>query len=294
MNRFLSFLFALFALSFLLPENVSAFTPDTLQMKEDIRVLSSDSLQGRKARSLGNIMARSYIVKRLSDLGYNVILDSFSTKDSLSLCNVYAVKKGKDADSKIVIGAHYDHLGVKDGEIYNGADDNASGVATVLQLAQAYSSMRKPNSSVIFALWDGEEIGIKGSIYYMKAHKGDSIAAYLNFDMVGRNSDEAKPWLVSFHFSSGKEYLKKLQMEAVEKYHLSLWPVYKEWDLRGGSDNISFAMNGIPCVWWHTDGHPDFHKPTDTEDKINYPKLQEIIKSAYYLSKKIAYGAKIR
>ena len=200
--------------------------------------------------------------------------------------NILACIPGK-GKGVVVVGAHYDHLGldttiVGDG-CYNGADDNASGVSAVLQLANAIKkSRKKPERTIVFALWDGEEEGLLGSRFFVKRSSFLSdISAYMNFDMVGRSEGE-NPRNVSYIFSAGNSSFGEWLKADVESYGLGLDPLYKASNnLLGGSDNSPFARKGVPIVWYHTEGHPDYHRPSDTADKIDYPKLLEITRAAY-------------
>ncbi len=187
-----------------------------------------------------------------------------------------------------MIGAHYDHLGVDpllDGDkIYNGADDNASGVSAVLQIARAFvESGVQPERTVIFCLWDGEEKGLLGSEYFMQTFSEPSkIKGYLNFDMIGRNNNEANPEHVVYFYTQAHPAFEQWLRNDIEERGLRLKPNYRPWDNPvGGSDNGSFAKRGVPIIWYHTDGHPDYHQPSDHADKINYQKNVDITRAAF-------------
>lgn len=283
-----------------------------------ITFLASDALQGREAGKPGGEIAAEYLKSILMDIGikplgesyfqpfeaysrerqkrtrYTVHPDSIhkykaeNTFRKLYMQNVLGYIEGKRKDEFIIIGAHYDHLGIDDAlagdKIYNGADDNASGVSAVLQIAKAFvESGEKPLRSVIFAFWDGEELGLLGSEYYMLTCKEYSrIKAYLNFDMVGRNKDENKPRHVDYFYTEAHPSFGEWLRNDIETYNLRIEPVYRPWDNpMGGSDNGSFAKRNIPIIWYHTDGHADYHQPSDHTDKINWDKLVEITKAAY-------------
>ncbi len=206
----------------------------------------------------------------------------------LPLTNVMARIEGKNPNEIVVMGAHYDHLGVDpllDGDkIYNGADDNASGVSAVLQIARAFlESGVKPERTIIFALWDGEEKGLLGSEHFVLTYPDLSkIKGYINFDMIGRNNNEAKPKHVVYFYTEAHPAFGEWLKNDVEKYGLQLEPNYRPWDRPiGGGDNGSFAKRDIPIIWYHTDGHPDYHQPSDHADRINYEKVVEITRAAY-------------
>lgn len=111
----------------------------------------------------------------------------------------------------------------------------------------------------------------------------------MNFDMIGRNNDENKPnHVVYFYTDTHPQYGKWLK-DSIRKYNFSLAPDYRPWDKPvSGSDNASFARHNIPIIWYHTDGHPDYHQPGDHADKLNWEKLVEITKTAYLTMWKLA------
>lgn len=292
-----------------------------------IYFLADDALEGRESGFQGGRVARSYIVSQLRQMGIepffsNGYLQHFSayrvdsqSKDSkrytvkdsiinhlkttthyrLEMANVLGMIKGKKTDEYVIVGAHYDHLGVdkylEGDQIYNGADDNASGVSAVLQLAKAFkASGGQPLRTIIFAFWDGEERGLLGSEYFMdKCSFPNQIKAYLNYDMIGRDNRPEQPnYFVYFYTSSHPAFGKWLKAD-IHKYKLDLQPDYRAWDNPvAGSDNASFATRKIPIVWFHTDGHPDYHKPTDHADKLNWDKIVEITKASYLIFWKLA------
>ena len=200
--------------------------------------------------------------------------------------NVLAVIPGRSREY-VVIGAHYDHVGIGlavDGDsCYNGADDNASGVSAVLQIARAVKKMRrKPERGIIFAFWDGEEKGLLGSRYFVENCPFLSdISAYMNFDMIGRGPVDNPKHLTYFYTASHAVFGDWLREDMAVR-GFSFIPDYRAWDNpTGGSDNAWFAKNGIPIVWYHTEGHPDYHQPSDTADKIDYEKMVDITRAAF-------------
>ena len=281
--------------------------------REIVATLADDSFEGREAGLRGGEMAAKYIVsllkkwgiQPLSPSGYyqefesaknqnNWITESDMPLDELiaSGCekrimkNILACIPGK-GPGYVVVGAHYDHLGIDTtlvgDQCYNGADDNASGVSAVLQLARAMKKSKlQPERTVIFALWDAEEKGFLGSRFFVKRTPFLSeISAYMNFDMVGRAPVE-KCCNLSYIYSSANPAFGEWLQADVEEYQLDLMPDYKaSKNLLGGSDNSPFARKGVPIVWYHTEGHPDYHRPSDTADKVNYEKLLEITRAAY-------------
>ena len=236
----------------------------------------------------------AYSRERQKRVRYSVHPDSInkyrqeSAHRKLNLKNVLGCIEGKNKNEYVVIGAHYDHLGIDEAlatdKIYNGADDNASGVSAVLQIAKAFVTSGKiPERTIIFAFWDGEELGLLGSEYFASTYPYiSSIKGYLNFDMIGRNNDESQPKHVVYFFTESYPQFGEWLKNDINKYKLALEPDYRPWDKPiGGSDNASFAKRDIPVIWYHTDGHPDYHQPSDHTEKINWEKLINITKAAY-------------
>ncbi|MGL5272632.1 MAG: M28 family metallopeptidase, partial [Phocaeicola sp.] len=180
------------------------------------------------------------------------------------------------------------HLGIDPmlagDKIYNGADDNASGVSAVLQIAKAFlATGEQPERTVIFAFWDGEEKGLLGSKYFVQSFPGiKKVKGYLNFDMIGRNNNDANPTHVVYFYTEANPSFGEWLKNDIKKYNLNLTPNYRPWDKPvGGSDNASFALLDIPIIWYHTDGHADYHMPSDHSDKINWDKVVNITKASF-------------
>ncbi|MBO7290829.1 MAG: M20/M25/M40 family metallo-hydrolase, partial [Bacteroidaceae bacterium] len=218
-----------------------------------VETLASDSLQGREAGEDGGRKAAAYIVSLLKEwgvrpLGDDGYLQPFVTGDC-EMNNILAVVPGK-SDGFVVVGAHYDHVGIGlavDGDsCYNGADDNASGVSAVLQIARAVKKMRRtPERSIIFAFWDGEEKGLLGSRYFVDNCSFLShVSAYMNFDMIGRGPVDNPKHLTYFYTASYPLFGDWLKEDMAIR-GFSFVPDYRAWDNpTGGSDNAYFAKNG--------------------------------------------------
>jgi len=282
-----------------------------------INFLASDELQGREAGFHGSRVTSEYIVSLLQWMGVSPLADSYfqpfdayrkerqkkgrlevhpdsiaklkqEVHQKLSMRNVLGMIPGKNTKEYVIVGAHFDHLGIDpalDGDqIYNGADDNASGVSAVLQIARAFlASGQQPERNVIFAFWDGEEKGLLGSKYFIQTCPFLSqIKGYLNFDMIGRNNKPQQPKQVVYFYTAAHPVFGDWLKEDIRKYSLQLEPDYRAWENPiGGSDNGSFAKVGIPIIWYHTDGHPDYHQPSDHADRLNWDKIVEITKASF-------------
>ena len=274
--------------------------------------LADDLLEGRDAGKRGGALAANYIVSLLQEWGVQPLMDSGyyqpfqavkngnnwlteADRDLSQLIadgcevrdlrNILAVIPGKESGI-VVVGAHYDHLGtdasLEGDTCFNGADDNASGVSAVLQIARAIKmSGKQPRRTIVFALWDGEEKGLLGSRYFVKKCSFLSdISAYMNFDMVGRGPVE-NPMHLSYMYTAANPLFGEWLREDVKEHGLCVVPAYKASEsLVGGSDNTPFARKGIPIVWYHTEGHPDYHQVGDSADKVDYRKLTDISRAA--------------
>ena len=197
--------------------------------------------------------------------------------------NVIGILPGSDPQLKreaIIIGAHYDHLGFGrygsldrsgEGKIHHGADDNASGTSVVMSIAEAMSrSARRPARTIIFAAFSGEELGLLGSRHYVE-HPSvamEETKAMLNLDMVGRLRDNR---LVVFGTRSAAP-LSGIVMNQARRVGLEI----RESDRVGRSDHMSFYNRKIPSLHFFTGTHSDYHRPTDTWEKLNYDGMEKI------------------
>lgn len=271
---------------------------DLNEIKKFTIELSSGKYQGRETDTEGNRAAARYIDSTLESVGYNPARQNFySQKIDKNVSNILARIDGKDTNSFVIIGAHYDGLGIKGGEIYYGADDNISGVAAVMTLARMYRRIykeggTKPDKTVIFAFWDREEVNIMGSNYFVSNfYKPERISLYMNFDMVGRaNNGEQFPE-VSYAWNNNYPQLKALCMKYLhkalpdEKISLDITYEVRWGDGKGGSDYVGFSKLNIPYIaWMEVNMHEDYHKPTDTSDKLSWSKLERVIRLSFYLS----------
>ena len=262
-----------------------------------VETLASDSLQGRDAGEEGGRMAAEYIVSLLGEWSIGPLADDGYLQpfvvNGCEMNNILAVIPGK-SDEYVIVGAHYDHVGIGvaiDGDsCYNGADDNASGVSAVLQVARAVKNVgTAPERGIIFAFWDGEEMGLLGSRHFVENCAFLSqVSAYMNFDMIGRGPVDNPKHLTYFYTASHPVFADWLKEDMAVR-GFSFIPDYRAWDNpTGGSDNAYFAKSGVPVVWYHTEGHPDYHLPSDTADKIDYEKMTDITRAAFLCAWRLA------
>lgn len=199
--------------------------------------------------------------------------------------NVVGVLPGKDTTEIIVIGAHYDHLGIHDGWIWNGADDNASGTVGVMTIAKAcMATGKKPEKTIVFCAWTGEEKGLLGSKYFADHPYDDSkMLLNLNYDMISRdNKDDTLGVKCSMSYTKAYPVLEELTGKNIEAYKLNLEVAFKPAAKpRGGSDHSSFSGKDIPIMYFMAGFPPEYHQPGDHINLINKAKMVDIIRVGY-------------
>jgi len=287
------FLFSLFLLFSSFPSLSQEISIENL--KQHIFYLADDNMKGRATGSKELEEAANYIEKyfkayNLSPKGTNGYRQTFDAKvtrvkvvDSVRTAQNIIGFIDNDAAYTIVIGAHYDHLGLGDfggsrdtitniGKIHNGADDNASGVAGLLELARIYGTNNiKEPYNLLFIAFSAEELGLLGSKYWTEQPTIPltSIDWMLNMDMIGRYNKEDGLAVIGYGTSSTFPILFK-NISTPLKLNLSK-------DGNGGSDQTSFYKKNIPVLFFHTGGHADYHKIGDDAEKINYEALKSIL-----------------
>ncbi|MBX3476093.1 MAG: M28 family peptidase [Brevundimonas sp.] len=255
------------------------------QLMDDLRTLSADDMEGRLIGSPGGERARAYLVGRLEAMGVAAPamgrLQPFEAtvnrRDGSTVTfngtNILGVIPGtRAADRYIVLTAHYDHEGVKNGEIYNGADDNASGVSTLLEIV-ARLKATAPEHSVLIALVDGEERGLLGAKHFVEAPPVPltSIAINLNYDMTARAESDGKLWVTGTYQHPNLRPL----LEPIPANGAISLAFGKDTPEDTGADNWVMASDhgafhraGLPFLYFGVNFHPDYHKPTDDFDKV--------------------------
>ncbi len=266
------------------------------KLKDHVYFLASDKMKGRGTGSKENLKAAKYIAKEfkkygLEPLGTNGYFQEFEakvtkvvTQDSIRKANNVIGFLNNGAEKTIVIGAHYDHLGQgrqgssllenSVGMIHNGADDNASGTAGLLELARVYSLDKiNKNFNFLFIAFGAEELGLVGSRYFVNnpTLELNTIHWMLNMDMIGRYDKQAGVSIIGYGTSKGFETIfSSIDPNQFIKF-------YTGYQGRGGSDQTSFYEVDIPVLFFHTGGHPDYHRPSDDADKVDYESLKQIL-----------------
>ncbi|MFT3737388.1 MAG: M20/M25/M40 family metallo-hydrolase [Breznakibacter sp.] len=203
--------------------------------------------------------------------------------------NVIGVLKGSDVDAKpIAVTAHYDHVGRQpDGSVCLGADDNASGVSVVLEVAESFTKLKeKPSHDIYFIAFTAEELGLYGSAYFMKDRKRDDFFANINIDMIGRQDTLTKDNYVYILGTDKKPWAHELHQKANAKtVNLKLDYHYNQSTGMGSymnrSDHFHFYKLGIPVISFFSGLHDDYHTPRDTMDKINFPLMTQRAKLVF-------------
>jgi Zn-dependent M28 family amino/carboxypeptidase len=286
--------------------------------REWVETLADDRFEGRGTGTDGLLAASKWIAGRLEQAGAAPLAGRSYFQKFGRMRNVLAKIEGETPDEYVIVGAHYDHLGTdlssggKD-KIFNGADDNASGVAGVLHLAHAFAATgQKPRRTVIFALWDGEETtGLAGSRGFARRFGGmDRVKAYLNLDMIGRDPGGTRGEVMFFSANSSG-WADRLREDAA-RYTSALEPVTdpetlvrdfedfvfrRPWVegpeaivLRGNSDYLPFRKAGIPA-WMVTTGlHDDLHTPGDESAKIDFQKMTDVSRLVFVTVHRLVNG----
>ena len=254
---------------------------DSSQIIEDLRFLSSDSCAGRQPGTKGHFLSAERILLRFRETGVdsfnNSLVQKFSGKErngSKEGKNIIGWTRGtKYPEKYIVISAHYDHIGkTATGEIYHGASDNASGAACLLAIAKFFNQHPQPYS-LIFAAFDREESGFEGSFYFvndpMSTAHHPVIKFNLNIDMIARNDKNEIFACGIIHYPFLAYLVKEIQTKTNVKLLMGHDKGKNREDWTRLSDHFPFHLKRIPFLYIGTEDHPDYHKPSDTFDKID-------------------------
>ena len=286
-------------------------------LKENLTVIASDEMQGRDTGSEGQKKAGRYLIsqyqkqeipfpKGATDYYQKVPAAYLNAQDNENLPdseNIWAFVEGSEKpDEIVVVSAHYDHIGMKDGEIYNGADDDGSGTVAILEIAKAFQKAKKdghgPKRSILFLHVTGEEHGLHGSRFYSEnpLFPIKNTVADVNIDMIGRRDDLHKD-SNDYIYLIGSDYLSSelyAICESENKKFVNLTLDYKFNDRKDPnrfyyrSDHYNFAKNGIPVVFLFNGVHADYHQKTDEVDKIEFDALTKRTKLGFVIAWELA------
>ena len=297
---------------------------------DHINILASDSLEGRETGKPGQKMAAAYIANHFKSIGIppykrKTYFQKFKVKSKRHVCkcddcdltffkrifksnqmirgeNVLGFIEGSDLKNElIIITAHYDHLGKHDSLIFNGADDDASGVAGAMEIAEAFMMAKNdgkgPRRSILIMPVSGEEKGLLGSKYYTDnpVYPLNNTIANLNIDMIGRLDDWHNTGNYVYLIGSDRLSLDLHNInEEVNKKYTKLTLDYRYNDEEDPnryyyrSDHYNFAKNNIPVIFYFNGVHEDYHRPSDTIEKLDFSKIKRISKLVFLTAWELA------
>jgi hypothetical protein len=264
-----------------------------------LHIYASKEFEGRGTGELGQKKAANFLKEYYQELNipspindsvyFQTIPKSYFLNETKASENVLAYIKGSEKPQEVVIiSAHYDHLGVKDNIIYFGADDDGSGTVAIMEMAQAFKMATddgfRPKRSILFLHLTAEEIGLEGSRFYTEypVFPLSETVANLNIDMIGR-VDKQHEGNENYLYLIGADRLSKELQILSEKINNSFFNLTLDYKFNDEndknryyfrSDHFNFAKHNIPVIFYFNGEHDDYHEPTDTPDKINYPLLK--------------------
>ena len=259
------------------PTNALAAEQDPLTaidvegLLRDVSVLAHDSMEGRFAGTPGNERARRYIVAQLDSLGIPAAPRGRTAAFSSGVNLLGLVQGTAVSDRYVVVSAHFDHLGVRNGETYNGADDNASGTAAVLALAELFAAA-PPRHSFLFVLFDAEETGLRGAQAFVDDPPvpRESIAMNVNLDMVSRSAAGELYAAGTYHYPSLEPFVDEVAARSpislIKGHDSPGLPAGDDWT--EASDHGPFHAAGIPFIYFGVEDHEGYHQPTDDFEAI--------------------------
>ena len=286
-------------------------------LKTHLYIVASDEMIGRETGSLGQKKAGNYLInqyqsnkipfpKGATDYYQRIPAAFLNAKNNENLPdseNIWAYIEGSEKPNEvIVISAHYDHVGVKNGVVYNGADDDGSGTVALLEIAQAFQIAKNeghgPKRSILILHVTAEEHGLHGSRYYSEnpLFPLANTITDINIDMIGRR-DEFHKDSNNYVYLIGSDYLSTDLYnicEAANKNYVNLFIDYKFNDRADPnrfyyrSDHYNFAKYGIPSVFLFNGVHADYHKPTDDVEKIEFDALTKRTQLAFAIAWELA------
>ena len=259
-----------------------------------VGVLADDAFEGREGGTRGGRAAAAYVVEQLERLGIEPAGDDGSYYQPFGgMRNVLAIIPGGDpglAGEMLVVGAHYDHVGYGTaatsygpfGFVHNGADDNASGVAGLLEMAEALQRLpERPRRTILLAFWDGEEKGLLGSSHFLRvrpaAIAGRTIVCSVNMDMIGRLRGGRLEVYGSRTAIGLREAVVQANSRGSTGAGLDLVFV---WDIEEDSDHYPFIAAGVPTVMFHTGLHDNYHRPSDDAHLVNLIGIEPVARLA--------------
>lgn len=287
------------------------------ELKDQLYYYASDEMEGRATGSPGQKRAVNYLREQYKKMGiagggengdyFQIVPGKAFGKPELSSENVLAFIEGTEfPDEILVISAHLDHVGMHDGKVFNGADDDGSGTIALLEIAEAFKQAANdgygPKRSILFLHVTGEEIGLKGSKYYADnpIYPMANTIADLNIDMIGR-IDPAQKDNPDYVYLIGSDMLSQDLHDISEAANKKSVNMRLDYSYNGKddpnrfyyrSDHYNFAKNDVPVIFYFNGTHEDYHKATDTPDKIEYKLYQRRAKLIFVTAWDVANADK--
>jgi acetylornithine deacetylase/succinyl-diaminopimelate desuccinylase-like protein len=257
-----------------------------------VAALADDAFEGREGGSRGGRAAGAYIMDALAKAGLEPAGDGGGYGQQFGgMRNILALLRGRDpqlASEVVVVGAHYDHVGYGNqgnsygpfGFVHNGADDNASGVAGLLELAEALGHLpERPRRSILVAFWDGEEKGLLGSRHFLRVRPAPLVESRfvfsVNLDMIGRLRDRR---LEVYGTRSARGLRSAVVAANVDPGHAAGLELVYNWDVTDDSDHYPFIAAGIPTLMFHTGLHDQYHRPSDDAHLVNLDGIEPVVR----------------
>lgn len=250
---------------------------DSTRLMSDLSALAADSMEGRAMGTAGGARARQMLVARMAAIGLDTLpsgrLQPFTAPGGhADGANVIGVVPGRSAGGRVILlTAHYDHLGVRNGAIYNGADDNASGTAALLAIG-TWLRAHPPEHTVVLVAFDGEEEGLLGAAAFVASGlvPADSMLIDLNMDMVSRSERRELFAVGPARYPALRPYLARAACSAGVNLmlgHDKGASGSEDWTMQ--SDQGAFEARGVPFIYFGVEDHPDYHKPSDDVARID-------------------------
>ena len=266
-------------------------------LKQHVAFLASDTLEGRSAGTRGGHAAATYLAQQFRNLGLTPAGDDgdYFQEFGQGYRNILALLPGSQSgrdQEVIIVGAHFDHVGYGKstnsygplGQIHNGADDNASGTAAILEVAEALALLEpSPQRTILFALWDAEEAGLLGSAHWVQHPTVplERVRLVINADMVGRMRNDR---VITYGCNTAAGLRRCVAFANQQsRLNIDLDPSHRD-----DSDHWTFFQRQIPYLMLHTGEHPDYHRPSDDVERLNYDGLHRLAQMMYDLTRIVA------
>jgi hypothetical protein len=276
---------------------------DVGQLMRDVQVLAADDMEGRMAGTPGGAKARAYILQRFKEVGLKPLSASFEqpftfkgrgdTPERTGTNLLGLIRGTARPDRFIVVTAHYDHVGIRDDQVFNGADDNATGTAALLAIA-AHFLKNPPGTSLIIAALDAEESGVRGARALLASDlvAKDAIVMNVNIDMIGRDANNILYAVGTHHYPALKPFLENIARPPVELRFGHDVPGTQVEDWTHDSDHAPFHQAGIPFIYFGVEDFEHHHKATDDAATIQREFFAGAVRTVIVALERFAEGMK--